>query len=751
MKSIFRVTGMRCASCQAHVTKAVSAVDGVSQVEVNLLTGIMTAEHEDRAECVQKIEEAVNKLGFKVHALEDNAPIQLPPDESRELLRQFLVSLAFLILLMAVTMGLHPQGGFLRLCHGLVQFCLAGLIIGFNRRYFIDGGRRLIRFAPDMNSLIALGSGASMVYSCIMLIELLAGWITGNQTMIDGAFRNLYFETAGMILVLITFGKYLEAKAKHRTTDAIAKLINLVPKTATIQKNGKEAEIPVSAILPNDVVVIKPGMTIPADGTVIEGSGLVDESAITGESIPASKEAGNKVISGTVNENGSFLFRVEQSGKETTLAKITALVENAANSGAPVARFADKVSAVFVPVVLFIAIAAGVSWHLYGETAAFCVKTAIAVLVISCPCALGLATPVAIMVGSGVGSKYGILFKNGAALEELHKVQTVVLDKTGTVTDGKHHVIRAATFGEKQSREEENRLLGAVSALESHSEHPFAKAFLRYAESFGITGEGMTVTEFEAMPGFGVSGSVDGRKLICGNRRFLERNGIRPDAVEQEIQDMEQDGCSLLFAADMDEKKLLAAFALSDLIKEGTSDAVHALMRMGIDVVLLTGDTRAAAENTAKKLGIKQVFAGAVPEEKVNIIRKISAETKKSAVMIGDGINDAAALACADVGIAIGSGTDIALETADVILIRSDLRDAVTAIKLSHAVIRNIKINLFWAFFYNVLGIPIAAGALYLPFGWQLHPAVGTAAMACSSIFVVTNALRLRKFKGAFY
>ena len=507
-------------------------------------------------------------------------------------------------------------------------------------------------------------------------------------------------------------------------------------------------EIPADDLASGDVVIVRPGSSIPADGVVLDGNGVVDESSVTGESVPAGKAPGDRVVSGTMNMNGSFRFRADRVGRDSTLSRIISLVENASNSSAPISRFADRVSGFFVPAVLMIAIGAGCFWLIWTHDVYFSLTTAISVLVISCPCALGLATPIAIMVGTGVGSKYGILFKNAAALEELHAVKTVVLDKTGTVTEGRHRVTRVAAFAPDGTETDggEKELLRIAVPLESKSEHPFARAVVQYAKERGEDAPDADAEDFLAVPGMGVYGRVGGVRYACGNARLMDCEGIRPTAQEALVRELENSGCSLLFMADCDAKRLCGIMALRDTVKEGSADALRALHELGLKTVLLTGDTEASAATVASELKIDRVIAGVLPDGKEERIRELQ-QGKGRVAMVGDGINDAAALVRANVGIAIGSGTDIALETADVVLLRSDLRDVVTAIRLSRAVMRNIRLNLFWAFFYNVLGIPIAAGALYPAFGWQMSPMIGTAAMACSSLFVVTNALRLRKFR----
>ena len=770
VEHVFQVGGMRCASCQAHVAKAVKAVPGVREAEVNLVTGRMTVKCDNAPDMSQKIIDAVKNAGFTAEIVGEapapeaaserktagqakSAPKKAPapiPDPSRELFRQFLWSAILMLPLMYVAFS--SMHGWLKdypLDAAWLQLVLVIPLLYVNRVYFVNGAKRLLKLSPNMDSLIALGSGASVLYTLVMTGEMILGKMQGDPARVTEAAGNLYFETSGMILVLVTFGKYLEARAKRRTTDAVSRLMNLSPKTAVVVRGEKEVEIPADELAVGDVVVIRPGSSIPADGVVVSGNGTVDQSSVTGESVPAGKEPGDRVVSGTMNVNGSFRFRADRVGRDSTLSRIIQLVESASNSSAPISRFADRVSGVFVPAVLVAALAAGCFWlFVEHQTVYFSLTTAIAVMVISCPCALGLATPIAIMVGTGVGSKYGILFKNAAALEELHAVRTIVLDKTGTVTEGRHRVTRVVTLNPDgaESGAGEEEFLKIAAPLESKSEHPFARAVVQYAQEHGVNASDASVEDFSATPGMGVSGTVGGVRYVCGNARLMEREGIALSAQEPLIRELESGGHSLLFMADRDAKRLRAVMALRDTVKDGSADALRALHELGLKTVLLTGDTEVSAKAAASELRIDRVIAGVLPDGKEACIRELQQDGAKVA-MVGDGINDAAALARADVGIAIGGGTDIAMETADVVLLRGDLRDVVTAVRLSRAVMRNIRLNLFWAFFYNVLGIPVAAGALYPFFGWRLHPMLGTAAMACSSLFVVTNALRLRKFR----
>lgn len=742
MTSRFQITGMRCAACQARVKKTLEELPDVTSAEVNLLTGVATVESAEGDKIPEKIMSAVSAMGYGIKLKDDSTDsLRQPPDESRSLLMQFLFSLLLLIPLAYFSMAAPRLRGFSTIWDGACQFALCVPILYLNRRYFINGFKRMLHFSPDMDSLIALGSGASVVYSLAMLGEVLYGTLTGDESLRAEGMTHLYFETAGMILVLVTFGKYLEARAKRRTTDAVSRLIRLAPQTAVVFREGEENEIPVSEIRKGDEIVVRPGGMIPADGIVTDGTGTLDQSSLTGESVPVVKLQGDSVSCGTINLTGSFRFRAQRIGKDTSLAKIVELVENASNSSAPISRFADKASAVFVPIVLGLALLAVVVWLWAGQSVYFALTTGVAVLVISCPCALGLATPVAIMVGTGVGARCGILFKNAVALETLHKIRTIVLDKTGTVTEGNHQMCAIWIPAQGERRE---RLLEIAFALELKSEHPFGKALVRYARDRRVVAP--ECRDFRAAPGMGVSGIVDGEPYLCGNLAMMRRSDVRIDPeAEAAAADLSRDGHSLLYLANDRTKTLIGITAFSDVVKATSREAVSELKAMGVSAVLLTGDTQASADAVAKEIGIEEVFAGVLPAEKDACIQNL--KKRGLVAMCGDGINDAAALARADVGIAIGSGTDIAVETADVVLLRNDPRDIAAALKLSQAVLRNIKMNLFWAFFYNVCGIPIAAGALYLPLGWQMNPALGTAAMTLSSLFVVTNALRLRKFK----
>ncbi len=772
----YTVTGMSCAACSAHVEKAVAKVPGVTSCSVSLLTNSMNVEG---SATEQEIIEAVEKAGYgadkkrtKKEAQRDAGEDVLKKkaeDEERAMRWRLGISAGFLIPLMYISMhhmfyewfGL-PVPGFIRAAfHGnenavafaFSQFLLLLPILYVNQKYFKVGFKTLFRGSPNMDSLIAIGASAAVVYGCFAIFRIGYGLGHGNIALVEQYAMDIYFESAGTILTLITVGKYLETKSKGKTSAAITKLMDLSPKTAIVlREDGSEEQIPTEDVEKGDVFLVKPGSLVPVDGVVLEGNSSVDESAITGESIPVEKKAGDQVVSATVNKAGALKCRAEKVGEDTTLSQIIRLVEEAGASKAPIARLADKIAGVFVPVVIGIAFLAAAIWLVSGSGFEFAMSVGIAVLVISCPCALGLATPVAIMVGTGVGAKYGVLIKSGEALQEARGVDTVVLDKTGTVTEGKPRVTDVIVYGEEW-KEEEAVVLAA--ALEKPSEHPLADAVVGYAGELGL--KLPEVREFQAIFGKGIQGRIGDVLYYAGNRKFLEEKSAR--FTEEQVRTMErlaEEGKTpLLFgrseagkAGEKEEVRFMAVIAVADTIKDSSAEAIRQLQQMHIQTIMLTGDNRKTAEAVRKKLGIAEVIAEVLPGEKEEKIRMLKEEGKKVA-MIGDGINDAPALASADVGIAIGAGTDVAMESADIILMKSDLRDAVTAIRLSKAVIRNIKENLFWAFFYNSIGIPLAAGALYPFFGIKLNPMFGAAAMSLSSVCVVANALRLRRFKEA--
>lgn len=747
MKERFDVFGMTCSACSAHVEKSVRALEGVREANVNLLQNTMSVDFDEQVLTKNGIIAAVRKAGYDAKAQSEEAAApkqQAESDELHGMKTRLITSIVFLVLLMYISMG-HMLGAPLpQFLHGtenggafaFTQFLLTLPILYMNRNYFINGFKRLFQRAPNMDSLIAIGAGAAVVYGIYAIYRIMEGLGHGDLALADSYTMDLYFESAGMILTLITVGKFLEARSKGKTSEAITKLLNLAPKTATVVRDGVELTVETKDLAAGDVIVVKTGESIPVDGTVLEGTAAVDESAITGESIPVEKHAGDKVISATVNQSGYFKFRAERVGADTTLSQIVRLVEEAASSKAPISKLADKVSAVFVPTVITIAVLTVIVWLITGHSVSFALSCGIAVLVISCPCALGLATPTAIMVGTGRGAEMGVLIKSAEALEIAHEVKTVVMDKTGTVTVGKPQITDIVTNGVT-----EKELLHVAAAVEKPSEHPLAAAILERA------GTPAPVTDFQQAAGRGLSAVLDGKRILAGNQKWMEENGVALEAVAQTADGLADEGKTpLYFAAD---GALLGMIAVADVVKPTSKEAIEEFAHMGVNVVMLTGDNRKTAEAIQRQLGIQKVIAEVLPQDKEAEIQRLQAGGAKVA-MIGDGVNDAPALARADVGVAIGAGTDIAIESADIVLMKSDLKDAAAAFELSRAVIRNIKENLFWAFFYNVIGIPLAAGALFPAFGLKLNPMFGAAAMSLSSVFVVSNALRLKLFKPKF-
>ncbi len=764
-KEKFAVTGMSCSACSAHVEKSVAALEGVEHVTVNLLTNSMQVEYDEAAVSEKDIIKAVKKGGYgaapdRAAAMSQNGPrgaASQSKDELKLMKMRLIVSFCFLIPLMYLSMhhmflewfGLPVPGFITRYFHGnenavtfaLTQLLLLLPIVFANQKYYRNGFKSLFHGAPNMDSLIAIGSAAAIAYGLFALYRIGYGLGHSQSQIVEQYSMDLYFESAGTILTLITLGKYLETKSKGRTGEAITKLINLAPKTALVVRDGQETEVPVENIAVGDIISVKPGASIPVDGVVTEGFTSVDESAITGESIPVEKSEGDSVISATVNKAGAIRFRAAKVGEDTTISQIVRLVEEASASKAPIARLADKIAGIFVPTVICIAVIAATVWLLLGSTVEFALSIGISVLVISCPCALGLATPVAIMVGTGKGAENGVLIKSGDALEAARSVDTVVLDKTGTVTQGTPKVtdILPLTVSEEE-------LLGVAYSLEKQSEHPLAEAVALCAGERGISCR--PTEDFRAEFGKGVTARIDGVPYYAGNAAWLEELGIlktgpqREQAVEMAARFSDEGKTPLLFA---DGERLLGIVAAADVIKPTSAQAIRRLKELGIETVMLTGDNARTAEAIRKKLDIPQVIAQVLPQDKERKIAEFQSQGKKVA-MIGDGVNDAPALTRADVGIAIGAGSDIAIESADIVLVKSDLLDAVTAIRLSRAVMRNIKENLFWAFFYNSIGIPLAAGVLF-GLGLKLNPMFAAAAMSLSSVCVVTNALRLKFFK----
>ena len=740
MKIQFHITGMTCAACSARVEKVTSQIPGVQRVEVNLLAGTMTVEAADSI-VIDGIIDAIGKAGYGARVPGKKTEKAMPVDDAvKNMKSRIIISAAFLVILMYFTMG-HmvglPLPGWY---HGvqnavtaaLLQLLLTLPVVFLNHTYYTKGLKALWHRAPNMDLLIAVGSGAALLYGVAALFRMSYGLGHGDWELVSRYSENLYFESAAMILTLITLGKYLESRAKGKTGDAIRQLMDLRPKTATILEDGAEKIVPIEDVKIADIVVVRSGGSIPVDGTVVSGRGAVDQSALTGESIPVEKTVGDTVAAATMNTEGYLEIRADKIGEDTTLSQIIQLVEQAGGSKAPIARLADRIAGVFVPVVMCIAAVAFAIWLILGQSVEFALTTGISVLVISCPCALGLATPVAIMVGTGRGAQMGVLFKTAQALENLHKIDTVVLDKTGTLTMGRPAVTDILPNGITQEQ-----LLTIAASLETKSEHPFAKAILAKAGQAEVP----QAQDFETLPGLGICAMIGGRKYFGGNKRLMDEYNITVPVYPT----LEQQGKTPLYFACADQG-FLGVIAAADVLKEDSAEAVEALTGLGLDVIMLTGDNRATASAIAEKAGVGHLISDVMPGDKAAVIQKLRGEGRH-VLMVGDGINDAPALVNADVGMAIGAGTDIAIEAADVVLMKQSLRGVYDAIMLSKATIRNIRQNLFWAFFYNSLGIPIAAGVLYPAFHIQLSPMIGAAAMSLSSVFVVTNALRLRFFK----
>ncbi len=762
MKQKFKVTGMTCSACSAHVEKAVRKLPDVSNVAVDLLGGSMQVEFDESKLANEQIIAAVVDAGYgaSLPAAAGNkaaaAPVDTMEEELKGMKRRFIASLCFLIPLFYLCMG-HMLGWPLphwfhqpenALSFALIQFLLTVPIMVINQKYYRVGFKTLIKGSPNMDSLIALGSAAAVIYGIVALFQISSGLgqlaygaseAAAALAKVERWSHDLYFESAGMILTLITLGKFLETRSKGKTGQAIARLIDLAPKTATVLRDGREMDIPVEDVVVGDLIVVRPGQSIPVDGEVVEGFSAVDESALTGESLPVEKAPGDRVLSASMNKSGSFTMKALKVGNDTTLSQMITLVEEAAASKAPIAKLADKVAGIFVPTVITIAVITAAIWLLTGHSVEQALTSGVAVLVISCPCALGLATPVAIMVGTGKGAENGVLFKSAEALETLHTVDTVVLDKTGTITEGTPKVTDIHPCPGTTADE----LLQVAAALEKPSEHPLAQAIVTAAQERKLTLP--VAVQFEAIHGKGVAGTIDGTACIAGNRALLDEQGIDTAAMSAlAAQLAEQGKTPLYFTRD---KQLLGIIAVADTVKATSKTAVERLRELGLNVVMLTGDNKRTAAYIAKGVGVTDVIAEVLPTDKEQQVRLLQEQGKKVA-MIGDGINDAPALARADVGIAIGAGADVAIESADVVLMKSDLTDAVTAVRLSKATIRNIRQNLFWAFFYNIICIPLAAGAFYSLLHIQLSPMLAAAAMSLSSVCVVSNALRLRFFKG---
>ena len=746
-REVLKISGMTCAACSARIEKVVSKIEGVESVTVNLTTEKLSAYIDEEVADVQKIKAAVERAGFGWSELKEGSQ---QADEDRQkkereinlLWKKFIVSAVFSLPLLYISMGsmlsflsFLPIPEYLEpmdypLNFALVQILLTIPVLIAGNRFYVVGFRAIRMKSPNMDSLIAMGTTAALIYSLYSTWQI----YQGNMGFVEG----LYFETAGVIITLILLGKSMEAVSKGRTSEAIKKLMGLAPKTATVIKNGKEIEISIDDVEENDIVLVKPGAKIPVDGEITEGFTSVDESMLTGESMPVDKKVGDSVFAATINKNGLIRFRATKVGDNTALAQIIKLIEDAQQSKAPIAQMADIVSGYFVPIVFVIAIASFVLWMLSGETLSFSLTIFVSVLVIACPCALGLATPTAIMVGTGKGAENGILIKGGEALETTHKINTIIFDKTGTITEGKPTVTDIITTGTVDS----DSLLQITASAEKGSEHPLGDAIVKSAEDKGL--ELYPIEHFESITGQGINATIQGKQLLIGNIRLMQEMNIAVEAVLKDADTLAAQGKTPMYIAL--DSKLAGIIAVADVVKPGSAKAVKKLMEMGIEVAMITGDNRRTAEAIAKQVGITRVLSEVLPQDKSGEVKKLQQEGRRVA-MVGDGINDAPALVQSDIGIAIGSGTDVAMESADIVLMHSDLMDVVTAIQLSKSTIRNIKQNLFWAFAYNVAGIPLAAGVLHIFGGPLLNPIFAAAAMSLSSVSVLSNALRLRRFK----
>ena len=745
----FKISGMSCAACSARVEKAVSKLDGVEACSVNLLTNSMEvkgkATEEEIISAVKKAgygAEADKNLASKTQNKTSKSNSSSANEEIKKMKIRFFLSLAFLIVLMYLSMG-HMMWGWPlparlaqnHVAQGILQLLLTVIIMVINRHFFTSGIKAALRLSPNMDTLVSLGSGASFIYSLYALFAMTEAQLKMDHSATMSYMHEFYFESAAMILVLVTLGKMLEAIAKGKTTDALDKLIDLAPESATVIRDGKELSVPIKEVRRGDIFLVRPGESVPVDGIILEGESALDESALTGESIPVDKTKGAPVYSATINQSGFLRCEAVGVGEDTSLSRIIKMVSDASASKAPIAKIADKVSGIFVPFVIVIAVISFAVWLLIGKGVGFALARGISVLVISCPCALGLATPVSIMVGNGMGAKNGILFKNATSLEEAGKIKIAVLDKTGTITRGAPEVTDIVCADGISERE----LLAYAFSIEKQSEHPLAKAILKYGEEKNV--ESKNITSFKALSGNGLTAAIDGDRVIGGSKKFISESVQIPQKLCDISEKLAEDGKTPMFFAKED--KVLGMIAVADVIKEESPSAINELKKMGIHTVMLTGDNEKTARAIAKTAGVDEVIAGVLPDGKEKVIRKLQRRGKVA--MVGDGINDAPALTAADTGIAIGSGTDIAIDSADVILMKSDLSDLPAAIKLSRATLRNIHWSLFWAFFYNSVGIPIAAGAL-IPIGITLNPMIAAAAMSLSSVCVVTNALRLNLF-----
>ena len=766
-KETYDITGMSCAACSARIEKGISGMEGMQQCSVNLLKNSMTVSYDEAELDSGKIIHQVEDIGYgaSLHQTQGskttgasgrgkNGATDAAAAAAKQMKQRLIVSLVFTIPLFYISMG-HMAGWPLppwllgarnHMIFAFTQFLLVLPVLIAGGHYFKNGLRNLWHRSPNMDSLIALGSGAAFVYGIYAIYKIAWGFSIEDMDMVETFGMNLYFESSAMILTLITLGKFMEARAKSKTSEAITKLMDLAPKTAKVLRNGQEEEISVDDVQNGDILVVRDGDTVPVDGKITEGFASVDESAITGESLPVDKQTGDPVTGGTINRTGYFQMEATAVGEHTTLSKIIQLVDDATSSKAPIAKLADRVSSVFVPVVITIALLAAILWLLAGQSFEFALSVAISVLVISCPCALGLATPTAIMVGTGRGAAKGILIKSAEALEITHSIDTVVLDKTGTVTQGKPVVTDVIALEADGKTAGENtqaytKLLQLAFSLEKMSSHPLAEAIVKKAEACSAAFQ--EVSDYEMIPGQGIAGTIDKVRCLAGNRKLMETNRIDISVAAGLQEKLADEGKTPLYFAQGG--KFLGVIAAADVVKPTSREAIARLQEMGMDVIMLTGDNARTAEAIKKQVGIKTVIADVLPQDKEEKVRQLQEQGHKVA-MVGDGINDAPALARADVGIAIGAGTDVAIESADIVLMKSDLMDAASAVSLSRAVMRNIKQNLFWAFFYNAIGIPVAAGVLYPAFHILLNPMIGAAAMSFSSVSVVSNALRLRFF-----
>ncbi|WP_323659034.1 heavy metal translocating P-type ATPase [Aliarcobacter butzleri] len=749
----FDIKGMTCSACSTAVDRNVKKLEGINEVNVNLLNNSMIVKYDENILNNETIIKKVQDAGYEAFLVENGKKNQknlteenLGKIETNELKNRLIISFIFAIPLFYISMG-HMLNWYLpHLFHGysnaitfaFTQFLLALPIVFINIKYYKVGFKTLYKGSPNMDSLIAIGTSAAMIYGVFSIYKIGYGLGNNDIDMVIQYSHDLYFESAAIVLTLITLGKFLEARAKENTSEAINKLINLTPKTALVLRNNQEIEIPIDELILKDIVIVKPGNIVPTDGVIIFGNSSIDESMLTGESLPISKKVGDKVIGASINKSGSFKFEVTKLGEDTVLSQIIKLIEEASSSKAPISKLADRISAIFVPTVIVISILATVTWLFLGYSFEFALSIGIAILVISCPCALGLATPTAIMVGTGKGAQNGILIKSAESLEIAHTINTVVIDKTGTITEGKTQVTDIFT-NEKITQD---KLLQLCATIEKNSEHPLADAILKKAQEKEI--ELLNATDFEALNGLGIKAKVEDRVFYIGNKKLLDSKNISLDLFYEKSEKLANEGKTPIFIAD--ESEVLGLIAISDVVKSTSKDAILEFEKMGLEVIMLTGDNYKTANAIAKQININNVIAEVLPQDKEKEIQKLQSLGKKVA-MIGDGINDAPALVRADVGIAIGAGTDIAIESANIVLVKSDLLDAVKAIQLSNAVIKNIKQNLFWAFFYNIIGIPLAAGVFYTILGWKLSPMFAGAAMSLSSVTVVLNALRLKLFE----